>query len=160
MKTKLALLFTLCLLACAALPAVLLSNPTSAAGGQLTDWQGKIEKLELGFDWLKWNLAIGFPVLFAGLIGLASLVFFLYTRIDSRIDRLEVNTRQDMQKLDSRIDKMESGTKQDIQRLETNTSQDIKEIRQLLIQLIQKQAGQETSRQDTKQSPAKRQAKR
>ncbi len=111
MKTKLALLFTFCLLACAALPAVLLSNPTSSAGGQLTDWQGKIEKLELGFDWLKWNLAIGFPVLFAGLIGLASLVFFLFTRIDSRIDKMESGTKQDIQRLETRLTHRQDGSK-------------------------------------------------
>ncbi len=129
MKTKLIYLFTLCLLVCIALPAVLLSNPTSAAGGRLIDMQGirdKVLILSSDYDSIKWNLAIGFPVLFAGLIGLASLVFFLYARIDSRIDRMESNTRQDIQKLDSRIDKLES-----------NTSQDIKEIRTLLIQLIQ-----------------------
>ncbi len=112
MKTKLALLFTFCLLACAALPAVLLSNPTSAAGGQLTDIQGIRDTVLIhaaSFGWIKWTLAIGFPALFAGLLGLASLVFFLYTRIDSRIDRMDsridrIDSRIDM---DSRIDKLE-----------------------------------------------------
>ncbi len=100
--------------------------------------QVKIDKLSLSIDWLKWSLAIGFPVLFAGLIGLASLVFFLFARLETNtrqdIQRLEANTRQDIQRLESRIDKIDS--KLDL--------------------LIQSQA----SRQETKQSPAKRQAKR
>ncbi len=115
------------------------TQETKATGfTPMQSMQLKIDKLSLSIDWLKWNLAIGFPVLFAGLIGLASLVFFLFSR-------LETNTRQDIQKLESRIDRIDSR----IDKLESS----IQDIRILLIQ--------NTGRQDTKQaSPAKRQAKR
>ncbi len=59
------------------------------------------------------------------------------------------------------INYLHSDTKQDIQRLRDSTSQDIKEIRTLLIELIQRQTLTNTSQQDTsKTSPARRQAKR
>ncbi len=78
--------------------------------------QIKIDQLSIGFDWLKFLGKSIFPflALFAG------FVFFLFTRLESR--------------LESRIDRIES--KLDL--------------------LIQKQ----TSQQEAKQSPAKRQAKR
>ncbi len=137
MKTRYILLFILSLLVCIVLPAVLLSNPTSATGGQLRDIQGirdKVLVLESGFDWLKFlgQSIFAFLALFAG------FVFFLFTRIDSRID-----------KLDSRIDKME-----------TNTSQDIKEIRTLLMQLIQNTSAclRRQGKKQSKHVPAKDQA--
>ncbi len=89
--------------------------------------QLKIDKLSLSIDWLKWNLAIGFSVLFAGLIGLASLVFFLFAR-------LETNTRQDIQRLESGI----------------------QENRKLLIELIQKQAPTNTGPARYKAKPDKK----
>ncbi len=144
MKTRYTLLFILSLLVCIVLPAVLLSNPTSATGGQLRDIQGirdKVLVLESGFDWLKFlgQSIFAFLALFAG------FVFFLFTRIDSRIDKMEANTSQDIQRL-------ESNTRQDMQKLESR----IDRIDSKLDLLIQSQASQ----QDTKQSPAKRQAKR
>ncbi len=147
MKTRLTLLFTLCLLVCIALPAVLLPVPTSSAGGQLTDIQGISERvalLESGFDWIKWTLAIGLPALLTVMGVCFTALFFAIRDTRQDIQKLETNTRQDIQKLDSRIDRME-----------TNTSQDIKEIRTLLMQLIQN-----IGRQDTKQGQVKRQAKR
>ncbi len=86
-----------------------------------------VRELKTGYDWLK---AFHRNVL-TYLALLAGFVWFLLSRLESRLD-----SRID--KLDSRIDRIEA--KLDL--------------------LIQKQAGQETSRQDTKQSPAKRQAKR
>ncbi len=56
--------------------------------------QLKMEKLESGYEWLKafHRNALTYLALLAG------LVFFLFTRMESRMD-----------KIDSRIDKLESG---------------------------------------------------
>ncbi len=135
MKTKLTLFFILSLLFCIALPAVLLSNPTSSAGGQLRDIQGirdKVLLLESGFDWLKWSFVFSLPALLT-VMGVCFTALFFAIR----------DTRQDIQKL-------ESNTRQDIQRLESG----IKENRKLLIELIQKQTETKTNRQAT--SKAKR----
>ncbi len=149
MKTRLTLLFTLCLLVCIALPAVLLPVPTGSAGGQLTDIQGISERvalLESGFDWIKWTLAIGLPALLTVMGVCFTALFFAIRDTRQDIQKLETNTRQDIQKLDSRIDRMDSR----IDKLESS----IQDIRILLIQ-------SQTSRQDTKQArPVKRQAKR
>ncbi len=146
MKTKLTYLFVLCLLVCIALPAVLLSNSTSAASGQLTDIQeisDRVLLLESGFDWLKWFIVICLPALLVLVTYFHSDTGKKIDKLDSRIDKLESNTRQDIQRLESRIDKLDS-------KLESG----IQDIRILLIQ--------NTSQQDTsKASPqARRQAKR
>ncbi len=73
--------------------------------------QIKIEKLESGFDWLKF-LGKG---IFTFLALFAAFVFFLFTRIESRMD-----------KIDSRIDKLESGI-QDIRILLIQSQQDTKQ---------------------------------
>ncbi len=136
-------LFTLCLLACVVLPVVLLSNPTSSAGGQLTDIQGIRDTVLLhaaSFDWIKWSLLAGLAT-----IGLCFTALFFAIR-DTRQDiqklesntrqdmqRLESNTRQDIQKLESRIDKLDSR----IDKLDSKLESGIQENRKLLMQLIQ-----------------------
>ncbi len=154
MKTKLTYLFVLCLLVCIALPAVLLSNPTSSTSGQLTDWQGIRDKVLLhaaSFDWIKWTLAIGLPALLT-VLGVCFAALFFAIR-DTRQE-----TQQGIQKLDSRIDKLESNTRQDMQRLESG----IQENRKLLIELIQKQSPTNTgpARYKAASPQARRQAKR
>ncbi len=99
--------------------------------------QIKQDKLESGFDWLKWshkNLAT--IVLSVMGIGFAIMgvcfAFIFYILAD---------TKQDMQKLDSRLDKIDSR----IDKLESG-------IQDIRILLIQKQAGQDTSQQEAKQA--------
>ncbi len=73
----------------------------------------RLEKLESGLEWLKWSLLTGLAA-----IGLCFTTVFFMIR----------DTKQDVKEL-------RASTKQDIQKLET----DIKEIRTLLIEFIQKQ---------------------
>ncbi len=86
------------------------SSPLQELKQKVNELSTVYEKLSVGYDWLK----SFHRNVFTYLALLAGFVWFLLGRIETR--------------LDSRIDKMEANTKQDIQ-----------EIRQLLIQLIQKQ---------------------
>ncbi len=81
--------FTIALLVCIALPAVLLSNPTRAAGGQLTGWQGIRDTVLLhaaGYDWIKWSLLAGLAA-----IGLCFTALFFAIRDTSKTYRDETH---------------------------------------------------------------------
>ncbi len=96
-----------------ALPVVMQKKETKAKPSSGQDIKDKVFALSIGYDWIRFfcKNIFTFLALFTG------LVFFLFARIESRIDKMEASTKQDIQKLEV----------------------DIKEIRTLLLQLIQKQ---------------------
>ncbi len=111
---------------------------SQAGSAKLASLERKVdEKVDKQTRLILWIIGIGFTVMGVCLTALLTVMLYLHS-----------DTKQNIQRLDSRIDKLESS---------------IQEIRTLLIQKqtpLPAQAGAHTSRQDTKQSPAKRQAKR
>ncbi len=148
MKRTTTYVFMIALLACVALPAVLLSNPTlgtketredlpAQAGAlrPLQEFRQDIRELRIGHDWIKWIMGIGFTVMGVCLTALLTVMLYLHSDTKHNIQRLETSARQDKQELKQDIQKLETSAKQDKEELK----QGIAENRKLLIQIIQKQ---------------------
>ncbi len=84
----------------------------------------KVVALSISFNWLKWSIGIGLAI-----------IFFMLRDAKQEIQELRASTKQEIQELKASTKQDKEELKQDIQKLET----DIKEIRTLLIEFIQKQ---------------------